>query len=86
MYKELFGKQKNIEDVQEESKKLALKTPWKYALSYESYMPDLSGEYARDAMRNIFEPAVTSNEEFNIEELTLIESKIEVPQLLCFDK
>ena len=69
MYKELFGKQKDIKPVQDEAKKLAIDNPWKYALSYECYMPDLAGEYARDAMRKIFEPAITSEEEFDEEEL-----------------
>jgi hypothetical protein len=70
MYKELFGKQKSIEPVQREARDLAERNPWKDALTYESYMPELSGEYARNAMRKIFEPAVVSNEEFNEEELS----------------
>jgi hypothetical protein len=70
MYKELFGKQKDLKPVQDEAKKLAIDNPWKYALSYECYMPDLAGEYACDAMRKIFEPAIVSQEEFNEEELS----------------
>ena len=70
MYKELFGEPKNIKPVQREAKELAERNPWKDALTYESYMPELSGEYARNAMRKIFEPAVVSDEEFSIEELS----------------
>lgn len=69
MYIELFGKQKDLKPVQDEAKKLAIDNPWKYALAYECYMPDLAGEYARDAMRKILEPAIVSQEEFNEEEL-----------------
>ena len=42
MYKELFGEQKNIKPVQREAKELAERSPWKDALTYESYMPELS--------------------------------------------
>ena len=33
-------------------------------------MPELSGEYARNAMRKIFEPAVLSEEEFSVEDIS----------------
>jgi hypothetical protein len=70
MYKELFGEQKNIKPVQREAKELAERNPWKDALTYESYMPELSGEYARNAMCKIFEPAVVSDEEFSVEDIS----------------
>lgn len=70
MYPELFGEQKNIKDVQKEVKELNKINPWKDALQYESYMPDLTEEYARNAMRKIFEPAIVSDKEFSIEDMS----------------
>jgi hypothetical protein len=70
MYKEIFGPQKDIRPVQEEARILAETSPWKDALTYECYLPELTSEYARNAMRKIFEPAKISDEEFNEEELS----------------
>ena len=68
MYKELFGNQKNIIPVQREFRSMTSR--WKDALQYETYLPDLSKEYARNAMRQIFEPAKTSDILFDLEELS----------------
>lgn len=71
MYKSIHGEPKNLETIRKELKNL--KNLWDKEdrlPSYESYMPDLSSDLVKDAMRKNFSPAYVSDIEFNEDELS----------------
>jgi len=71
MYKSIHGDPINLNPIRKDLKQF--KSHWasdNKLPTYESYMPDLSKEYARDGMRKNFSPAYVSNVEFDEDELS----------------
>ena len=68
MYISIHGDQKNLQPIRQEIDTISSK--WKNCGQYESYMPNLAEEPARNAMRSIFEPAVAHDVMFDADELS----------------